>query len=87
MIMPKTTMPQCIFCSPMIIDAEQKNCNYVQIYPMHDWSDSTNIVFGYCWLDIVYNGELVVMFQNIYSYLNSYIVIYVYILYILYVIR
>ena len=33
------------------------------------------IVFGYCWLDIVYNGELVVMFQNIYSYLNSYIVI------------
>ena len=33
------------------------------------------IVFGYCWLDIVYNGELVVIFQNIYSYLNSYIVI------------
>ena len=50
------------------------------------------IVFGYCWLDIVYDDELVVMFQNIYSYLNHAILtelcicihsIYTYILYVI----
>ena len=84
MIMPKTTMPQCILCSPMIIDAEQKIV-IMSKYTQCMIDQILRIVFGYCWLDIVYNGELVVMFQNIYSYLNSYIVIYI--LYILYVIR